>query len=136
MVSFRYMYSMEAFLFLAALPCKPSAYRTDTVFLCLFSLLLLIIDGGRDGKAAPPRLTRACLTVLQLLHERGRGPASPFYPYLCVLPRDHRLPMEWNETELKLLKACMPPFPCCHRKGGKKVVSFRGLVSCLSSAKR
>ena len=70
-----------------------------------------VVDGERDGKAAPPRLTRACLTVLQLLHERGRGTASPFYPYLSVLPYDHRLPMEWNETELQLLQACKRPFP-------------------------
>ncbi|CAM9139676.1 unnamed protein product, partial [Sphacelaria rigidula] len=51
-----------------------------------------------------PRLTRACFTVLSLLHEKGLGEASPFHAYLSVLPRDHRLPMEWNEAELDLLE--------------------------------
>ena len=60
---------------------------------------------GRDGqKPMGPPLTRACFTVLRLLHERGLGKASPFSAYLSVLPLDHRLPMEWNESEVELLK--------------------------------
>ncbi|CAM9182197.1 unnamed protein product [Ascophyllum nodosum] len=58
-----------------------------------------------DGqKPMGPPLTRACFTVLRLLHERGLGKASPFSAYLSVLPLDHRLPMEWNESEVELLK--------------------------------
>lgn len=53
---------------------------------------------------AAPRLTRACFTVLRLLHEKGLGEVSPFHAYLNVLPHDHRLPMEWNEAELGLLR--------------------------------
>lgn len=59
----------------------------------------------RESSRPPaPRLTRACLTVLRLLHERGLGASSPFHPYLSILPQDHRLPLEWNEAELELLQ--------------------------------
>lgn len=59
----------------------------------------------RDSSKPPaPRLTRACLTVLRLLHERGLGESSPFHSYLSVLPQDHRLPLEWTEAELGLLQ--------------------------------
>lgn len=60
--------------------------------------------GRGSSKPAAPRLTRACMTVLRLLHERGLGTSSPFYSYLSVLPHNHRLPLEWNETELELLQ--------------------------------
>eukprot|EP00903_Cladosiphon_okamuranus_P013171 g12284.t1 len=60
-------------------------------------------DGGSSSPPAP-RLTRACLTVLRLLHERGLGTSSRFHPYLSILPQDHRLPLEWNEAELELLQ--------------------------------
>lgn len=59
-------------------------------------------------KPPAPRLTRACLTVLRVLHEWGLGGSSPFHPYLSVLPRDHRLPLEWNDEELELLQVL-----CC-----------------------
>eukprot|EP00752_Nemacystus_decipiens_P007082 g6345.t1 len=60
-------------------------------------------QGGSSGPPAP-RLTRACLTVLRLLHERGLGTSSPVHPYLSILPQDHRLPLEWNQEELALLQ--------------------------------
>ncbi|CAM9170747.1 unnamed protein product, partial [Ectocarpus fasciculatus] len=59
---------------------------------------------GDSSKPPAPRLTRACLTVLRLLHERGLGESSPFHSYLSVLPQDHRLPLEWTEAELGLLQ--------------------------------
>lgn len=62
-------------------------------------------DDSTDAQVASSHgLTNACLTVLRLLHEQGLGEASAFFAYLNVLPRDHRLPMEWNEAELELLK--------------------------------
>ncbi|CAM9408993.1 unnamed protein product [Scytosiphon promiscuus] len=59
---------------------------------------------GGSSNPQTPRLTRACLTVLRLLHERGLGKSSPFFSYLSVLPHDHRLPLEWTEAELELLQ--------------------------------
>lgn len=62
-------------------------------------------DDSTDAQVASSHgLTNACLTVLRLLHEQGLGEASAFFAYLIVLPRDHRLPMEWNEAELELLQ--------------------------------
>lgn len=51
------------------------------------------------------------MTVLRLLHERGLGTSSPFHSYLSVLPHDHRLPLEWNETELGLLQVRLAQCP-------------------------
>lgn len=62
------------------------------------------LDAGK-GAAAPPHLSAACFTVLRLLHELGKAGQSSFEPYLRILPRDHRIPLEWNEQELALLKA-------------------------------
>lgn len=51
------------------------------------------------------------MTVLRLLHERGLGTSSPFHSYLSVLPHDHRLPLEWNDTELGLLQVRLAQSP-------------------------
>jgi hypothetical protein len=50
-----------------------------------------------------PRLTKACVTVLRLLHELGKGPSSSSAPFLAILPMDHRIPIEWTADELALL---------------------------------
>ncbi len=48
-------------------------------------------------------LSRACVTVLRLLHEMGLGPESEFAPYLDILPTSHRIPIQWTSDEKALL---------------------------------
>lgn len=61
--------------------------------------------GKADGRCVGSyQLTSACFTVLRLLHELSLGEASSFQAYLNVLPRDHRIPLEWSEAELELLE--------------------------------
>ncbi|CAM9142895.1 unnamed protein product [Choristocarpus tenellus] len=60
---------------------------------------------SNDSHSTKPRLSKACFTVLRILHELGLGEASPFHSYLSVLPQDHRIPIEWNAAELSLLKS-------------------------------
>lgn len=78
-------------------PVLGTASRTENP-----SFVLVYFRGS--PKPPVPRLTRACLTVLRVLHEWGLGASSPFHPYISVLPQDHRLPLEWNEEELELLQ--------------------------------
>ncbi len=48
-------------------------------------------------------LSRACVTVLRLLHEIGLGAKSEFSPYLDILPISHRIPIQWTCDEKALL---------------------------------
>ncbi|CAM9328658.1 unnamed protein product [Discosporangium mesarthrocarpum] len=67
----------------------------------LTSSQMLGVTASNTGQ---PRLTKACITVLRILHELGLGEGSPFHPYLNILPRGHRIPIEWNAAEQALLK--------------------------------
>jgi hypothetical protein len=58
-----------------------------------------------EAAAAVPPVTTACFTVLRVLHEQGLGHKSPFSSYLSILPRDHRIPLEWTDAELALLRS-------------------------------
>ncbi|CAM9709133.1 unnamed protein product [Phaeothamnion confervicola] len=64
------------------------------------------VSAASAGLAPPssPHLTKACFTVLRLLHELGLGDASPFAPYLAVLPCAHRIPIQWTAEERALLR--------------------------------
>jgi hypothetical protein len=61
-------------------------------------------DAEAAAAAAVPPVTTACFTVLRVLHEQGLGDKSPFSSYLSILPRDHRIPLEWTDAELALLQ--------------------------------
>ncbi len=57
----------------------------------------------RQSEKKKRPLSRACLTVLRLLHEMGLGTESKFAPYLDILPTSHRIPIQWTSDEKALL---------------------------------
>ncbi len=70
----------------------------------------LLSDEWNEATLPPPQrsekkipLSRACVTVLRLLHEMGLGPESEFAPYLDILPTSHRIPIQWTSDEKALL---------------------------------
>ncbi len=48
------------------------------------------------------------ILALLLLHERARGPASPWREYICRLPRAFDTPPWWNDTRLDALAGDRP----------------------------
>ncbi|KAK4226007.1 hypothetical protein QBC38DRAFT_240810 [Podospora fimiseda] len=72
----------------------------------IFDLDIVDFDNDDDDDEAQSKTQNSwTLLILIMIYEHLRGPSSPWYPYLSILPSTFNTPMFWSASEISELQA-------------------------------